>query len=126
MAQEIGIEATVRVRDERPRNAEHARIPGERTDAELGQLPVVARRQVVTHLANLFVDEIVIVEQPFGRRRDRLVHRRGCGGRFIRVHQTARVVLEPRGQRRPGASTGQDVLRARQAPRMLHQTLLAE
>ena len=56
---------------QKPRRAEHARISGERTVSELRQLPVIARRQVVADLADLLLDEMIVVEQPFGRRGDR-------------------------------------------------------
>ena len=69
-AQHLGVEAAVGVRDEGPGEAEHARIAGERPVGELGQLAVVARRQVVADLADLLFDEVVVVEQPFGGRRD--------------------------------------------------------
>ena len=60
MAQKDRDRSDFRVRDERPRDAEHAQIPGEGPRAELGQLPVEAREQVVADLPNLFSDEIVV------------------------------------------------------------------
>ena len=56
--------------DEGPGDAEHPRIAGERAIAQLGQLAVVARRQIGADLADLLLDQMVIVEQPFGGRRD--------------------------------------------------------
>ncbi len=49
-----------------PGEAEHPGIAGERPLGELRQLPVIARRQVIADLADLFLDEMIIVQQPFG------------------------------------------------------------
>src|SRR4030095_2892401 len=51
-AQSLRIETAVAVRDVCPRDAEHTRIADERPAAELGQLPVEARRQIVLDLAD--------------------------------------------------------------------------
>jgi hypothetical protein len=57
--------------NKRPREAEHARVSGERTIGELGQLPVETARQIVSKLANLVFDDVKVVHQPFRRRCDR-------------------------------------------------------
>ena len=69
--QRLGVEAAVGVGDKGPGHAEHPRISGERPVGELGQLPVVARRQIVADLADLLFDDVIVVDQPFRRRRDR-------------------------------------------------------
>jgi len=39
---------------------------------KLGELAVVVRRRFVADLAELLVDDVEVIEKPFGRRRDRL------------------------------------------------------
>src|SRR5687768_8391858 len=59
---------TVGVGDERPGKTKDPRIAGERSRSQLRQLPVKAWRKVVADLADLLLDEVVVVEQPFGSR----------------------------------------------------------
>ncbi|WP_225607823.1 hypothetical protein [Pseudomonas sp. PDM21] len=66
--QQFNIEVAVGVRHEGPGQPEDARVAGERPIGQLGQLPVVARRQVVVDLADLLFDNVVIVQQPLGSR----------------------------------------------------------
>ncbi len=61
----VGVEMAVRVGDVGPGQAQYPRVTGERAVRELRQLPVVAGRQVVADLADLRVDEVIVVEQPF-------------------------------------------------------------
>ena len=74
-AQHLGIEAAIGVGDEGPGHAEHARISRERPVSKLGQLAVIARRQIGADFADLPLDEMVVVDQPFGRRGDRAAPR---------------------------------------------------
>ncbi|MGD1037619.1 MAG: hypothetical protein ABR878_10565, partial [Roseiarcus sp.] len=55
--------------DEGPGHAEDAGIAGEGTQSELGKLAVIAKRQVRAKLTNLLLDEMIIVDEPFRRRR---------------------------------------------------------
>jgi hypothetical protein len=55
----------------RPRNPENARKPLQMPFRELRQLSVEARRQVVVDLANLLVDDVKVVDEPFRGRGDR-------------------------------------------------------
>jgi len=61
------------MRNEGPGETEHARIAFQRPVRELGKLAVEAGRKIVLDLADLFVDDVKIVDQPLGRRRDRTV-----------------------------------------------------
>ena len=124
--QHFGIEAAVGVGDEGPGHAEHARISRERSLGELGQLPVIARRQVGANVADLPLDEMIVVDQPFGRRGDRapLVDRLGDGAIGIEQHRS--VVGEPTRQRMALGRLRCDGLRDREAPRVLLQALDAE
>ena len=70
-AQALRVEAAVGVSDVRPRQADDPGIPLEVALGELGQLAVVVRGQVVADLAQLLVDDVEVVDEPFGGRRDR-------------------------------------------------------
>ena len=61
-AEEVGIEAAVSVRDIGPGDAEDARVACERPADELGQLAVIAGRQVGADLADLALNEMEVVD----------------------------------------------------------------
>jgi hypothetical protein len=87
------------VSDEGPGDTEHARIPHQWAIGQLRKLPVVASWQIQLDLANLPLDEMIIVDQPFrswGYRVPR-VDRRGDGAMGIEQH--SRVVGEPARER---------------------------
>ena len=89
-AQHLGVEVAVGVGDEGPGEAEHARIAGERTVGQLRQLPIVAGRQIGADFANLPFDEVIVVDQPLGGRRDaRGAHRSLWRSRGRRRSRTA-------------------------------------
>ena len=125
-AQHLGVEAAVGMRDEGPGEAEDARIAGERSRGQLGKLPVVGRRQIVTDLADLLLDEVIVVEQPFGGGGDRaaLVDRAGDGA--IRAEQSRFVLLQAGGERPPVRRSRGDGLGHRETLGMLLETLDAE
>ena len=66
-AQQLRIEAAVRVGDEGPDHPEDARISRERAAGELWQLPIVSGREVVADRPDLVLDHVVVVHQPLGR-----------------------------------------------------------
>ena len=99
--QRLRIEPAVGVGDERPGHAEHAGIAGQRTAAQLGELAVVAGRQVGADLADLLFDEMVVVEQPFRGGRDRTALVGGLGDAAVGSQQHAFVVGQAIDQR-PG------------------------
>src|SRR3990172_700888 len=114
------------MRDEGPGDAEDPRIAGERSVGELRQLPVVAGRQIVADLADLLLDEVVVVEQPLGGRRDRsALPDRACDG-AIGVEQDRFILLQPDGERPPARRACGDRLCRREALGMLLETLDAE
>ena len=115
----IDIEAAVGVRDERPDQPEHPRQPGEGTVGELGQLAIISRREVQPHFANLALDEMEIVDQPFrgGGDRGLVVHRRA--DRAIGVDQARFIGCQAVEQRTAQLAVRLDGLGAGQASRML-------
>ena len=58
------------MRNERPGDAEHARITREWPIGQLRQLLVIARWQIGADLQKLRLDEVIVVDQLFGGRRD--------------------------------------------------------
>ena len=69
---------------------------GEVAGGELGQLAVVAARQVLPHVVDLGGDQVVVVEDPLRRRGDELAAVDIAGQRAVRLLEQPRVVLEPR------------------------------
>jgi hypothetical protein len=83
------------VRDTGPRDAEDTGIADEGSIGEFRQLPIEARRQIAADLADLFFDQMVIVEQPLGCGRDGGARaHRGCD-RAICSEQDRLVLAQP-------------------------------
>lgn len=112
--------------DECPRETEYARIASKRAGAQLGQLSIVAGWQVIADLPDLLFDQMIVVEQPLGRRRDRFVALRRRHRRFVGPQQMVRVVSEPHRKRGASRSALRDRLCAGEAARMLCEPLFAE
>jgi hypothetical protein len=98
------VEGTVGVGDNGPSYSEDAGVTLERTFGELRQSAIEARRQVLLDFADLFIDDVEIVEQPFRRRRDRLL-RLCCPDDFaIGFLENGGIFVEPRSQQAPRPS----------------------
>ena len=82
--------------DELDRQRVDARRAGELARRELGQLAVVAARQVLPHVVDLGGDQVVVVEDPLRRRSDELAAMDVAGERAVRLFEEAGVLLEPR------------------------------
>ena len=96
-AQELlPVEAAVAVADELDGQGVDARVAGQLPCRELGQVAVVAARQVLADVADLGSDQVVVVEQPLRRRRDELPPVHVLGHAEVRLAQDARVVVEAR------------------------------
>ena len=91
-ADNLGVEQAVGVGHERPRQAEHPRIVGERPPRELGQLPIVAHRQIDADFADLPFDHVEVVDQPLGGWSDRLAFVNGLGDVAIGRHEHRLIV----------------------------------
>jgi hypothetical protein len=114
------------MRNEGPGNAEDARIACQRPVGELGKLAVEAGRKIVLDLADLFVDDVKIVDQPFRRRRDRTVLVGRLRQRAIGTEQDLAIVAQPGGERVPGSRSWRDPLCGREGLRVLFEALDAE
>ena len=69
-------------------------VAGQVAGRELGQLPVVAARQVLPDHPDLGVDQVVVVEEPLAGRRDELAPVHVVGERAVGIAQETRVVVE--------------------------------
>ena len=125
-AQHLGVEMAVGVGDEGPGEAEHARIADERAIDQLWQLAVIAAGQGGADFADLALDEVVVVDQPFGGGGDRLagLDRRGDGA--VGFEQGGGVVGEAAGQGVALVRSGRDDLRDGEGARVLLQPFEAE
>ena len=77
----VGLEAAVRVGDEGPGEAEHARVAFKGAFGELGELAVEAGRKILPDLPHDLVDDVEVVDEPLRGRRDRAFlsdHARRC------------------------------------------------
>ncbi len=90
--QALRVETAVRVRDIGPGEAQDPRVPCEMTVGQLGELAVVVRGQVVADLAELFVDDGEVVDEPLCGRRDRSFVLDRPGQDAVRLHQDAAVL----------------------------------
>ena len=114
------------MRDERPGDAEYARIALQRSVGKLGQLTIEAAGKIVADFANLLLDYVKIVDQPLGGGCDRaFLADRGCD-RSIGIEQDPPVFPQPCRQPPPGLRLRGDRLRGREALGMLFEALGAE
>ena len=89
----LEVDPALGVRDQRDRELVHPRIARERTLRQLGQLLVIALRQTLPHLADVLLDDVIVVEEPLSRGAD--VHFVGSGIRELSlciVEQPLRIV----------------------------------
>ena len=125
-AQDQRVEMAVGVRDEGPGQPEHARVAGERAARELGQLAVVAGRQVVADLAHLLLDEVVVVQQPLGRRHHAATALEFGGAGAVGGQQHPGVVVQSPLQGQDGRGMVRDGLGRGQGLRVQFQPVGAE
>ncbi len=112
--------------DDRPGDAEDARIALQMAVDQLGQLAVEAGRQIVLDLADLFLGDVIVVEQPLRRRRHRAMLARRLDDGAISFGDDGGVVVEPGRQRTAALDIGRDALGRGEAGRVLLQAFDAE
>ena len=122
-AQRLGVQAAVGVRHERPRQAVDARIAPMGAVGELGQLAIEAGGQVVADLAELLLDDVEIVDEPLGRRRDGPLLADGAADRAIGRAQDTAVVVDALQQALPARRAAEDGLGGGQALGVLLEPL---
>jgi hypothetical protein len=97
-----------RVRDQLAREDVYARVAFERTIGQLRQLEVVPTGQVLADLADLILDDVVVVTQPlFSADRLRVFARRRRE-KQVGVVETVGAAVEPWKQRPPAAGIGRE------------------
>src|SRR5213078_162129 len=111
------------MRDERPGHPVDARITRERSVSQLGELAVEPGRQVVADLAQLFVHEMEVVDQPFRRGRDRSLLANRLRDHSMRVAQDTAVLENARQQSTALTRLAHDALGGRQALGVLFEAL---
>ena len=122
----VGVEAAVGMGDVGPGQAEDPRIAFEGTLGELGQLTVVVLRQVVPDLPELLLDDVEVVDQPLGRRRDRPLVPDRLGERAVGGQEYPPVVGDAASNRSPGPGLLGDRLGGRQRLTVLFESFNAE
>jgi len=93
------------------------------TVGELGQLAVETGGQVVADLAELLLDDVEIVDEPLGRRRDGPLLADGAADRAIGRAQDAAVVVDTLQQALPARCATKDGLGGGQALGVLLEPL---
>ena len=96
--QHLEIEMAVGVGHQRPCRAEHPRQALERAGVHLRQLRVKTRRQVDADLADLHVDQMVVVRQPLGGRRCVMAVFGRLGQSAVGLQQERGVIGQASGQ----------------------------
>jgi hypothetical protein len=84
------------VAEQRNRHRVNARLARLFARGERRQLPEVALRQVLADFDELRRDQVKVVEEPLGRRRDERAFADVLGERAIRGFEDALVVAQPR------------------------------
>ncbi len=113
------------VRDQIPRQRKDTWIPDVLAARQLGQLQVVAPRQILTHGADLILDDVMVVAEPVFRR-NRLGGA-GRGGQEVeRLLQQLRVLVQQRDQRPAAARVGRKLMRRGERRGVSLELLLAE
>ena len=93
---------------------------------QLRQLEVVLTRQVLANLADLILDDVVIVAQPVFRADDGAFGRRGFGEELVGGVQLFGRLVEPRQQRQPAHRFGGQAVEPGQPDGVTFQLVLAE
>ncbi len=93
--QPLHVEGAVRVRHDRPGHTENTRIAFQRTVGEFRQLAIVARREVLFDLPDLLIGDMEIVQEPLGRRHNRLMLMGGLYNPAIGFDEDGRIGVEP-------------------------------
>jgi hypothetical protein len=124
--QGLRIEAAVGMRHEGPGQSEHAGVSLERPVHQLRQLAIEAGREVGADLANLFLDDVKVVDQPLGRRGDGAFLTDRLADGAVGGEQHAPVVAQALRERPAGCRSFRHTLRRRQGLGMLLEALDAE
>jgi hypothetical protein len=120
------IEPAVGVRNKRPSQAIDAGIALQVTLGQLRQFSIVAGWQVIVDLAQLFIDDVIIVDQPLCRRRNRALLMDRPGDGTVGCEQDPSIFEYPGQQRTAFPWRRRDTLGGGKTLAVLLKTLGAE
>ncbi len=124
--QALRVETAVRVGDIRPGEAQDPRVALEMASGQLGELAVVVRGQVVADLAELLVDDRVVVDEPLSGRCDPSLVLDRAGQDAVGLQQDAAVLGDAGPDVASPTGRGGDRLGGGQRPGVLFQPLHTE
>ena len=124
--QEAGIEAAVGVRGERPRDAVDARQSDQWAAVQCRKFPEETGRQQRADVADLLFNDVEVVEQPFGGRRNRALLVDGSSNGLVGADEYPRVVGAAPGEAEPRQAEIPGCLCFRKALGVLLESLRAE
>lgn len=122
----LNVEGAVSVGNERPGDAEDARMAVQWPVRQFWQTAVEAGWKVTLDLANLFLNDVKIIKQLFRSRRDWLALRNRLNNSAMAFGKYSGVVIEPFDNRKVSLQVGCNMLCGGQALRMLFKTFYAE
>src|ERR1700735_78665 len=125
-AKHFRFETAIRVSHERPSHAENARIPLQMPGSQFRQLFIKPDREVIANFAQLFFDDVKVVNQPFRSGRDRVLQLNGLRRGAVIFQQYAAVLGYAGDKRATIVVIGGDSLSGSETLGMLFQTLDAE
>jgi hypothetical protein len=124
--EDLQIEAAGRMRRDLAGDQVHARIARELSVRELRQLHVVLARQVLADLANLILNDVVVVAEPLFRSDGGRVGGRRFRQKAVRVLELLSGVVEARQQRLAACGLRREARRLRQHRGVAVQLILSE
>jgi len=92
----VGVETRIGVRDQCERDSVDARVTGERTVGEFGKFVIVTLGKIVSDLAQLFFDDVIVIDQPLSGGRNRAALAECFDEGFVSRLQQAAVLRETR------------------------------
>jgi hypothetical protein len=111
---------------ESPRKPKHPRVSLQRAVSKLWQSTIESTRKVVADLANLFLCDEKIIEQPFIRRCDVALLANSLLDASVGIEERSAIVFQASIKSPATFWTRRDALRRRQAFGVLLETLDAE
>ena len=120
------IEKAVEMRDERQRDRIYARIAGELARPDLRQFSVIFFREILANLANLVLDHMEVVDEPFRSRRGSPPLAKRIREEPVSRGKTLAITRKSRQKRALGARGSRDLELGREKNCILLKTIGAE
>ena len=122
----LQIEAARGVGDELARERVDTRISRQGTVGELGKFQIVLARQVLPDLADLILDDVVIVPEPVLRSDGRRPLRDGCRQEAVRIVELLSALVETWQQRPATDGVRRQAVQARECDRVPFEPVLTK